>query len=73
MKKQIENSVRFSARRRKHEKAMKAAATMDELRAAKGAAESEGQSAYRHFDLEILGELYRRRTTPTCDERTKRC
>jgi hypothetical protein len=45
----------YDARRRKHEKAIKAAATLDELDAAKEAAQAEGQTAYRHFDLEIIG------------------
>jgi hypothetical protein len=44
----------YGARRRKHEKAIKAAKTLDELASAKQAAADEGASAYRHFDLEII-------------------
>lgn len=44
----------YDARRRKHEKAIKAAVTLTELDAAKEAAVAEGQNAYRHFDLEII-------------------
>lgn len=49
----------YDARRRKHEKAIKATTTLAELQTAKDAASAEGQSAYRHFDLEIINELIR--------------
>ncbi len=44
----------YDARRRQHEKAIKAATTLDELEVASEAAKAEGAAAYRHFDLEIL-------------------
>lgn len=44
----------YDARRRKHEKAIKAATTLAELDLAKEAAAGEGAIAYRHFDLEII-------------------
>lgn len=51
----------YDARRRKHEKAIKSAKTLEELESAKEAAAAEGQSAYRHFDLEILSAAIRTR------------
>ncbi len=45
----------YDQRRRQHEKAIKAATTLEELEVASNAARDEGASAYRHFDLEILG------------------
>jgi hypothetical protein len=51
----------YDARRRKHEKAIKAATTLDELQTAQDAATAEGASAYRHFDLEILSALVQAR------------
>lgn len=47
----------YDAKRRKHEKALKAVTTLDQLESATRAASDEGQDAYRHFDIEILRDL----------------
>lgn len=47
----------YDALRRKHEKAIKAAQTFDELRTARAAASAEGHQNFRHFDIEILNDL----------------
>ena len=47
----------YDQRRRKHEKAIAAAETLEQVDAAAKAAADEGKEAYRHFDLEILNKL----------------
>lgn len=44
----------YEARRKKYEKLFAAAQTFADLDAASGAAQAEGEAAYRHFDIEIL-------------------
>lgn len=50
------NGIRkeYDARRRKHEKAISAAQTLEDLESARKAASDIGADKYRHFDLDIL-------------------